>query len=101
MSLFATAFAKIGRAFQQFSGPKPARRRRSYGYTAEQLEVRQLLTPALLAPAQTSGSVDVQLVPLANVTPGVQKIVTFGVPFTEGSVSESQLSHIRVLKIGV
>src|SRR5262249_51525056 len=55
---------------------------------------------SFLAPAEPSGTVNVQLVPLANVTAGTQEIVTFGVPFTRGSVSASQLSQLRVLKNG-
>src|SRR5262249_40492820 len=40
------------------------------------------------------------LVPLSNVAAGVQEIVTFGVPFTRGSLTPAQLSQIRVLKNG-
>src|SRR5262249_12365622 len=36
----------------------------------------------------------------ANVTAGAQEVVTFGVPFTRGSVSQSQLARVRVLKNG-
>src|SRR5262249_12645667 len=62
------------------------------------LEDRSLLAAPFFAPAEPSGSVNVQLVPLGNVTPGSQEIVTFGVPFTRGSLSQSQLSQLRVLK---
>src|SRR5262245_44377532 len=67
----------------------------------EPLEDRQLLAASFFAPAEPAASVNVQLVPLANVTAGTQEIVTFGVPFTRGSVSQSQLSQLRVLKNGV
>src|SRR5262249_53007208 len=67
----------------------------------EPLEERQLLAASFFAPAEPSGTVNVQLVPLANVTAGTQEIVTFGVPFTRGSVTQSQLSQVRVLKNGV
>ena len=53
----------------------------------EQLETRHLLAAQFFAPAEPAGSVNVQLVPLANVAAGTQEIVTFGVPFTRGSVS--------------
>src|SRR5262249_52342664 len=66
----------------------------------EILEDRQLLAASFFAPAEPSGTVSVQLVPLANVAAGTQEIVTFGMPFTRGSVSQSQLSQIRVLKNG-
>ncbi len=69
--------------------------------TLELLEDRELLAASFFAPAEPSGSVNVQLVPLANVTAGTPEIVTFGVPFTRGSVSLSQLSQVRVLKNGV
>src|SRR5262249_21574090 len=75
--------------------------RRTRKLAIEQLEERQLLAASFFAPAELSGSVNVQLVPLANVTAGTQEIVTFGVPFTRGSVSQAQLSQVRVLKNGV
>src|SRR5690348_1737258 len=67
----------------------------------EPLEDRRVLAAAFLAPPEPAGSVNVQLVPLGNVTAGSQEIVTFGVPFTRGSVSQSQLADVRVLKDGV
>src|SRR5689334_17371973 len=67
----------------------------------EQLETRHLLAAQFFAPAEPAGSVNVQLVPLANVAAGTQEIVTFGVPFTRGSVNQSQLTQVRVLKNGV
>jgi hypothetical protein len=67
----------------------------------ESLEDRRVLAAAFFAPAEPSGTVDVQLVPLANVAAGTQETVTFGVPFTRGSVTQSQLSQVRVLKNGV
>src|SRR3954452_8144448 len=66
----------------------------------EQLETRHLLAAQFFAPAEPSGSVNVQLVPLANVAAGTQEIVTFGVPFTRGSMNQSQLTQVRVLKNG-
>src|SRR4051812_6497407 len=67
----------------------------------EQLETRHLLAAQFFAPAEPSASVNVQLVPLANVAAGTQEIVTFGMPFTRGSVNQSQLAQVRVLKNGV
>src|SRR5262245_53077326 len=66
----------------------------------ETLENRHVMAAAFFAPPEPSGSVNVQLVPLANVTPGTPEIVTFGVPFTRGSINQSQLSQVRVLKNG-
>src|SRR4051794_1824908 len=66
----------------------------------EQLETRHLLAAQFFAPAEPSASVNVQLVPLANVAAGTQEIVTFGVPFTRGSMNQSQLAQLRVLKNG-
>src|SRR4029079_5494456 len=80
-------------------------RKRSAAPTAklaiERLETRHLLSAQFFAPAEPAGSVNVQLVPLANVAAGTQEIVTFGVPFTRGSVNQSQLAQVRVLKNGV
>jgi hypothetical protein len=69
--------------------------------TLELLEDRRLLAAAYFAPADPSDSVNVQLVPLGNVTPGTPEVVTFGVPFTRGSVTQAQLSQVRVLAHGV
>ncbi|MGE3779471.1 MAG: hypothetical protein AB7F89_19945, partial [Pirellulaceae bacterium] len=66
----------------------------------ESLESRQVLAASIIAPAELSGSVDVQLVPLAAVTPGAEEIVTLGVPFSRGSVTPAQLSQVRVLQDG-
>src|SRR4029079_3215937 len=52
------------------------------------------------APAQPSGSIQVKLYPTEGVATGVAKRVTFGVPFTRGSVTPADLSKIRVLKAG-
>src|SRR5262245_45816666 len=95
-------FGKFRNSFGQFfaSGTK-----RTAAPTAklaiEQLEARHLLAAQFFAPAEPAGSVNVQLVPLANVAAGTQEIVTFGVPFTRGSVNQAQLGQVRVLKNGV
>ena len=69
--------------------------------SVESLESRHLMAGAFFAPPAPTGSVDVQLTPLANVAAGTQEIVTFGVPFTRGSISAAQLANVRVLKNGV
>src|SRR5687768_12934499 len=71
---------------------KPANRARP---AVEALEGRPFL-----APPEPAGSVDVQLVPLAGVTPGAEEVVTFGLPFTRGSVTPAQLANVRVLRGG-
>src|SRR5688572_2947708 len=53
------------------------------------------------APPQSSGSLQVKLYPTEVVATGVAKRVTFGVPFTRGSLTSSSLSTVRVLKGGV
>jgi glucose/arabinose dehydrogenase len=69
--------------------------------SVERLEARHLMAAAFFAPPEPTGSVDVQLVPLANVAAGTEEIVTFGLPFTRGSISAAQLGQVRVLKNGV
>ncbi len=49
------------------------------------------------APSVTSGQIEVKLYPMENVVPGTPTLVTFGVPFTRGSLLTSELSKIRVL----
>jgi hypothetical protein len=79
---------------------QPAKRRGS-GLSIEALEKREVMAAAFFAPPEPTGSVPVQLVPLANVAAGTPEVVTFGVPFTRGSITPSQLSQLRVLKNGV
>lgn len=69
--------------------------------SVETLEARNVMAAAFFAPPEPSGSVNVQLVPLANVAAGTEEVVTFGVPFTRGSLTAAQLSNVRVLKNGV
>ena len=53
-----------------------------------------------MAPAVPAGSIEVRLVPTEVVTPGSNRLVTFGVPFPRGSVSAAGLANLRVLKGG-
>ncbi|WP_164821253.1 Ig-like domain-containing protein [Paenibacillus koleovorans] len=53
------------------------------------------------ASAETSGTMTVKLHPTENVDTGVPTLVTFGVPFTRGSVAPADLTKFRVLKGGV
>ena len=61
-------------------------------------------TPALaqvdsfFAPPETRGRLTVRLHPMENITAGSQRLVTFGVPFTRGSISAAGLATLRVLK---
>lgn len=48
-------------------------------------------------PAQSSGSVTVRLHPIDGLAPGSPRLVTFGMPFPRGSVTQAQLSQVRVL----
>lgn len=56
--------------------------------------------PSFHAPAQASGSMSIKLHPMENVAPGLPKLVTFGVPFTRGSITAAGLSTVRVLHNG-
>ncbi|HEX6686453.1 MAG TPA: hypothetical protein VF062_27020 [Candidatus Limnocylindrales bacterium] len=51
-------------------------------------------------PAQSTGSLEVQLNPTSVVTPGVSVLVTFGVPLPRGSLTAAQLNSVRVLRNG-
>jgi Bacterial Ig domain/Putative binding domain, N-terminal len=53
------------------------------------------------APVQTSGTVAVKLYPTEGVATGVARRVTFGVPFTRGSLTTANVAKVRVLKGGV
>jgi hypothetical protein len=53
-----------------------------------------------LAPAVSSGSISVQLVPTEVVSPGNSTLVTFGVPFPRGSINQAGLATVRVFKGG-
>src|SRR5262249_28441465 len=98
MTQFLGQFRKsVKRIFAAGAGRPPRLAKKP---AVELLEDRALPAAPFFAAAEPSGTVNVQLVPLANVTPGTQEIVTFGVPFTRGSVSQSQLSQVRVLKDG-
>ena len=60
-----------------------------------------LAVEPFLAPAVSSGSLAVQLVPTEVVSPGSSTLVTFGVPFPRGSITQAGLATVRVLKGGV
>ncbi len=51
-----------------------------------------------LAPPASSGAMEVKLYPTENVGAGQSTLVTFGVPFTRGSVTVADLVKVRVLK---
>lgn len=53
-----------------------------------------------LSAAEPSGSIAVKLYPTEGVPPGTAKLVTFGVPFSRGSVDAAGLAKVRVLKAG-
>jgi hypothetical protein len=55
--------------------------------------------PYLAAPV-SEGSLDVRLVPTEAVTPGADQLVTFGVPFPRGSITNAGLASVRVLRGG-
>jgi Secretion system C-terminal sorting domain len=45
----------------------------------------------------TSGLIEIKLYPMENVATGTPTLVTFGIPFTRGSLLPSELSKIRLL----
>ncbi len=53
------------------------------------------------APAQPSGSVEVRLHPTEGLATGQSRLVTFGVPFTRGSLTPAALATVRVTTGGV
>ena len=101
MKRLAHTLGKFRQTFQRSFGRPQAQKRSTYRPFFDHMERRDLPAASLLAPAQVAGSVSVELDPLADVTAGVQQVVTFGVPFTRGSVTTAQLSQLRVLKNGV
>src|SRR5688572_11841965 len=52
------------------------------------------------APAQSIGSLGVQLHPTSVVNPGASVLVTFGVPLPRGSLTAARLNTVRVLRGG-
>ncbi len=76
-------------------------KRRKQTLSLETLEHRHAMAAAFFAAPEPTGSVNVQLVPLGNVAAGAEEVVTFGVPFTRGSLTAAQLTNVRVLKNGV
>jgi len=61
----------------------------------------QAQLPPFHAPAQATGSITVKLHPMENVSTGTPTLVTFGVPFTRGSITQTGLNTLRVLHNGV
>lgn len=57
--------------------------------------------PPFHHPAAPAGSVTVRLHPMENVTPGTERLVTFGLPFPRGSITAAGLATVRVLHQGV
>ena len=53
------------------------------------------------APAVPQGDIEVRLHPTETVTLGVPRLVSFGVPFPRGSISNAGLATLRVLRNGV
>ena len=51
-----------------------------------------------IAPAVSQGALDVRLVPTEVASPGAEQLVTFGVPFPRGSITQAGLANLRVLK---
>jgi hypothetical protein len=53
------------------------------------------------APPVPQGEIEVRLHPTEDVDTGVPTLVTFGVPFPRGSITQAGLSSVRVLRNGV
>jgi hypothetical protein len=54
-----------------------------------------------IAPAVTQGEVEVRLHPTEGIGAGSTRLVTFGMPFPRGSITDAGLSTVRVLRDGV
>ncbi|MDR6551726.1 Ig-like domain-containing protein [Paenibacillus qinlingensis] len=63
--------------------------------------VSQAAVQSFFTSTSTTGSMTLKLYPTENVETGVSTLVTFGIPFTRGSVTPANLSKVRVLKAGV
>src|SRR5262245_26516178 len=100
MNSFTSLFARLRHSMKALGQRRPIRNKRGYRPTLDHLEERRLLAASFFAAAEPAGTVDVQLVPLANVAAGTPEVVTFGVPFTLGSVTNADLGNVRVLKNG-
>lgn len=59
--------------------------------------VSPVLFKPLVADAERSGIVDVRLHPIEGVPTGSPQLVTFGVPFPRGSITQAELTRLRVL----
>ncbi len=66
----------------------------AYPMTAEASE-------PFLTPSVSSGNLVVRLHPTEDVPIGASVLVTFGVPFSQGSVAPAALAYVRVLRNGV
>ena len=53
---------------------------------------------SFFAPPESRGRLTLRLHPMENVGAGSPRLVTFGVPFTRGSIGASGLATLRVLK---
>src|SRR5262245_11074152 len=101
MKRITGTYTQFRQALKRIFGRKLPQAKRGFRPMVESMEARELLAASFFAAAEPSGSVNVQLAPLGNVTAGIEETVTFGVPFTRGSISQSQLAQVRVLKNGV
>lgn len=51
---------------------------------------------SFLSPPETTGSIKVKLYPTENVAAGSPVLVTFGMPFTKSSITEAELTSVKV-----
>lgn len=58
---------------------------------------KALMQP-FFSPPLCRGDILVKLYPMENVIPGKPVLVTFGIPFTRGSITPEELKTLRVLK---
>lgn len=56
------------------------------------------LVQSFFSPPQSSGDMLVKLYPMENVVPGKPVLVTFGIPFTKGTMTPEELKTLRILK---
>lgn len=84
-------------ALPRLSGQTAAAARPPVTATAVGGTVSPRLFKPLMADAERFGIVDVRLHPVEGVPAGVAQLVTFGVPFPRGSITNAGLSTLRVL----
>jgi hypothetical protein len=70
-----------------------------FAFFVSNLAFSQTQVASFFATPVTQGLIEVRLYPMENVNAGTPTLVTFGVPFTRGSMPMADTSKIRVLSV--